>query len=66
MKKALQKIERFLTIVVIILGALHPGADLNTPKKKDYIGRIVMSLLGLLFLFFVVTSLVSITSFFFK
>ncbi len=47
MKNIFKKIEIFLTSVALLGGILYAGGGLNGPKKKDYIARILLSLLGL-------------------
>lgn len=50
--KKIQKIENFLISIAIVLGFFITFNELNKPKKKDYLGRIILSLLGfVLFIF---------------
>jgi hypothetical protein len=50
----LKKIERFLLIFAALAMIVVPGRDVNPPKKKDYIGRIILSLFGLIIFIFVI------------
>ncbi len=46
----LKRIEKFLLIFAMVAMIVVPGRDVNPPKKKDYIGRIILSLFGLIIL----------------
>jgi hypothetical protein len=54
MKKAILKIEKFLLFFSLGASFFYGGKDLNPPKKKDYLGRIILSLLGLIIFLFIV------------
>lgn len=50
----LKKIEKFLLIFAVVAMIVVPGRDVNPPKQKDYIGRIILSLFGLIIFIFVI------------
>lgn len=51
----LKKVEKFLLFFAVIAMILVPGrGDVNPPKKKDYIGRIILSLFGLIIFLFLI------------
>lgn len=45
-----KKIEKFLSSISIIASIFSRG-ELNQPKKNDYLGRVVLSLAGLIIIF---------------
>ena len=55
MKKVIRKIEGFLTVLGLFSTLIHRGYfGVNPPRKKDYLGRIIISLLGLFVLAMIV------------
>ena len=46
MKKILLKIENFFVFIALTAEIFVPGS-FNVPKKTDYVGRIILFLLGL-------------------
>lgn len=49
----MKKIEKFLLFFALLASLGYVGhKELNTPKKKDYIGRIILSLFGLIVFIF--------------
>lgn len=71
MKKIIHKIENFLVAMALLIQIVIPGRELlKPPKKKNYIGRIVLSLLGLvvssLALLFLIVIIVSVIDRLFK
>ena len=48
MKKILGKIENFLIPFALLAGGVYRAKGLNSPKKSDYVARIILSLFGII------------------
>jgi hypothetical protein len=59
-KKIFAKIENFLVSIAIVLGFFITFSGLTEPKKKDYLGRVILSFLGLILFFFCSLFLIAI------
>ena len=60
MKKILKKTEKFFTTLAILADIVYPGRGLNVPKQKEYFGRIILSIFGILVFFFLLILLYSV------
>jgi hypothetical protein len=60
MKNIFNKIENFLVSTASLLSFFIGFSFFDKPKKKDYLGRIILSLLGLILFIFCLLALVAI------
>jgi NhaP-type Na+/H+ or K+/H+ antiporter len=52
MKRFLMKIEKFFISISTFVGFFVAPGDFQGPKKKDYLGRFIYSVLGIILLLF--------------
>jgi hypothetical protein len=50
----MKKIEKILTAIPAIMSIFINGRNVNPPAKKDYLGRFILSIAGLIIISFLV------------